>query len=251
MALSLHNDVPTHPVLQRTLLVLTSHYTLFSIIIIITTFVLHLLYTILHHTYHILYQTLERYRKHGDDGLLKCKRCVHETQETERAVAEAKQQQQHQQLAVAVAKTTTKGSKDDTTKEQQQRQQQDDDEETRICAGCQQTIAMAWFNKNQWNKGAGKSKCRPCVDSAVALETTKQEEPKQERLQAAKRNVTVAQSSNNVLAILKAESELAALEAEFVTGLKPVKMSGRGGGSYRSGSHGSGHGRGRVNGRQG
>jgi hypothetical protein len=91
-------------------------------------------------------------------------------------VAAAKQQHQQLEVTVAAKATTIKGAKDDATKEQEQQ----NDEETRICAGCHQTIAMALYNKNPWNKGAGKSKCRHCVDSSVALETAKQEESKQE-----------------------------------------------------------------------
>ncbi len=102
---------------------------------------------------------------------------------------------------------------------------------------------MELFNKNQWNKGEGKSKCRPCVDTALADEAKTLQGSKQERLQAARASVVSAQASGNVHAILKAESELAALEAEIVTGLKPVKMSGRGSSRSRGG------GRGRINGR--
>jgi hypothetical protein len=98
---------------------------------------------------------------------------------------------------------------------------------------------MELFNKNQWNKGEGKSKCRPCVDAALASEAKTLQGSREDRLQAARVSVVSAQASGNIHAILKAESELAALEAEVVTGLKPVKMSGRG--SYRS--RGGGHGR--------
>jgi hypothetical protein len=53
----------------------------------------------------------------------------------------------------------------------------------------------------------------------------------------------------NVADILKAESELSALEAEQVTGLKPVKM-GRGGGGRGRGRSSGGSGRGGGRGRK-
>ena len=57
----------------------------------------------------------------------------------------------------------------------------------------------------------------------------------------------VAKAGGDAMAILKAESVLSALEAEKVTGLKPVAMGrsrGGGRGSYRRGG-GRGRGRGR------
>jgi hypothetical protein len=55
--------------------------------------------------------------------------------------------------------------------------------------------------------------------------------------------VEEANASGNAQKIVVAESELAALEAEKVTGLKPVKMSaGRGRGRGRGGGRGRGTG---------
>lgn len=59
-----------------------------------------------------------------------------------------------------------------------------------------------------------------------------------------------AKISGNLQAILKAESQLAALEAEKVTGLKPMKMSSTGGGRGRGRCRGGGRGRGGRGGRR-
>jgi hypothetical protein len=144
---------------------------------------------------------------------LNCKRCVQETEEAERAAAASKR-----------ALTTTAETSD----------------ETRSCASCQQDLNLDKYNKNQWNKGEGKSKCRACVELALAKEASDMKVAKEGKLEQAKSNVKLANQSGNAHAILKAESELAALEAELVTGLKPVRMSGRGGGRRSSGGRGRG-----------
>jgi hypothetical protein len=63
------------------------------------------------------------------------------------------------------------------------------------------------------------------VESPIADEESQQKLSKETTLAAAKANVEQAKASGNAQALLKAESEVAALEAEKVTGLKPVKMS--------------------------
>jgi hypothetical protein len=163
---------------------------------------------------------LEKYRKQG--GPLKCKQCVQLAEEEERKQAAAKR---------AAAGNTPN----------------DQDGETRTCAGCNKSLEFSFYNKNQWNKGEGKSKCRACVEQAVAEEAKQQASSKQAKLQAAREKAAQANAKGNASEILKAESELSALEAEQVTGLKPVKM-GRGGGRGRgrsSGGAGRGGGRGR------
>jgi len=117
------------------------------------------------------------------------------------------------------------------------------DEDKRKCAGtCGQVLQQSAFNRNQWSKGEGKARCRECVEKAVAVEAQQRESSKEAALQTARDKVEAATKSGNPGAILKAESELAALEAEKVTGLKPQRMarSGRGRG-----------GRGRPGGRRG
>jgi hypothetical protein len=120
--------------------------------------------------------------------------------------------------------------------------------ESRNCAICQKDVMYSEYNKNQWNKGEGKSKCRSCVEQALAQEASQQKASSDEKLEKARQQVKEATASGNQPAILKAESELAALEAEKVTGLKPIRM-GRGGGRGRgrgSGRTTGGRGRGRA-----
>ena len=161
-------------------------------------------------------KALDAHRKTGKP--LKCKKCVQELEEKERAAAAAKRA-----AAPAVA-----GGGGETLK----------------CKACEKNLNASHYNKNQWSKGEGKARCRKCVEQALEDEKKSQETSTATKLQAAKDKVAQAQAGGNAQAILKAESELAALEAEKVTGLKPVKMS-RGGGGRGRGRGRSGRGRGR------
>lgn len=167
-----------------------------------------------HQTHRPLSQALERYRKNG--GPLKCKRCVAEAEGKERAAAASKPNN-----------TVAPG-------------------ETRACAKCSKTLSSDSFNRNQWNKGEGKSKCKSCVEQSLAEEASQQAQSKSDKIEKARQEVEAAKASGNAQAILKAESVLSALEAEKVTGLKPVKMGrggrGRGGGRSSRSSGRSGRG---------
>lgn len=171
------------------------------------------------------WQALEKYRREG--GKLKCKQCVQQGEEAERKAAAARR---------AVTSSSTSTDQDDGAAQNQ--------EKRKCSGGCNMELDYALFNRNQWNKGEGKARCRACVDEAVAKEQASQNQGKDEKLAAARQKVEMANASGNAQAILKAESELAAFEAEKVTGLKPVKMGGRGGGG-----RGAGRGRGGRSGR--
>lgn len=174
--------------------------------------------------YIISLQALERYRKTG--AAVKCKRCVARVEAAEREAAAAKR--------VAAAANEVTGSTAETLK----------------CAGkCQKTLPLSAFNKSQIGKGEGKARCRSCVEAAVAAEALASQTSKQDKLEAARTSVAEAKKKGNAKEILKAESELAALQAEHVTGLKPVRLGkGRGKGG-RWGGTSSGRGRGRGAGR--
>lgn len=160
-------------------------------------------------------KALERHRKDGKP--LKCKQCVAAAEQAERDQAQAKRNEQEG------------GTVDDT--------------ETRQCAGkCGEVISKSSFNRNQWMKGEGKSRCRVCVEAAVKEEAAQQTKSKEDKIEAARKKVEDAKLTKNSSKIVAAESELAALEAEKVTGLKPIKLSaGRGRG--RSRMHGRGRGK--------
>ena len=74
-------------------------------------------------------------------------------------------------------------------------------------------------------KGENKSRCRKCVEQSIQDETSSQTKNKQDKITAAKLKVEEANKSKDAKLIAAAESELAALEAEKVTGLKPMKLS--------------------------
>jgi hypothetical protein len=105
------------------------------------------------------------------------------------------------------------------------------------------------YNRNQWNKGDGQAKCRACVDEALATERARQSAGQDDKINAARQRVAMAHASGNAQAIATAEAELAALQAEKVTGLKPIKMVAAGRGARgRGGRIGRSSGRGRARG---
>lgn len=171
-------------------------------------------------------KALERHRKDG--ASLKCKQCVAAAEQAEREQAQAR-------------RNNKKETEDD-----------EDDGERRKCAGsCDKELPQSSYNRNQWSKGDGKSRCRDCVEQAVKEEAAEQAKSKDDKIALAKKQVEEAHASGNSAKIVAAESVLAALEAEKVTGLKPVKLSsGRGRGRGRSGSRGGGA-RGGTGGRSG
>lgn len=157
---------------------------------------------------------MEKYRKTG--GPLKCKQCVQADAAAEREAAAQKRAASSDRHESTTAIST----------------------ETRECAKCQQFLGFDQYNRNQWNKGQGKSKCRTCVEASLQQEQNQQEQAKAEKLVAARVKLEAATTPAERVA---AESEIAALEAQKVTGLQPVKLGrGRGGG----GRAGRGGGRG-------
>lgn len=171
--------------------------------------------------------------------ILRCKQCVAEAERLEREASAKKKAQ----------KQPNGGSSEK-------------EEESRKCAGaCGKDLPQSTFNRNQWSKGEGKSRCRQCVEESIQKEAQQQSQSKSDQIAAAQQKVEQARKSKSASAILAAESELAALEAEKVTGLKPVHMAagggGRGGGGgkkqpWRRGGGGTarGGGRGRGGGRR-
>ena len=175
-------------------------------------------------------KALERhyYRKGGGAPLLKCIQCVTAAERAEREQAQQQaRRRNNNQKSNNNFLADTKNSDDD------------DDDERRKCAGyCGNELPQSSFNRNQWSKGDGKSRCGACVDRAVKEEAAQQTKSREDKLASAKKQVEEAEKSGNSMKFLAATSMLAALEAERVTGLKPVKLSsgrgrgrgGRGGG---------------------
>ncbi|KAG1678613.1 hypothetical protein FOA52_012620 [Chlamydomonas sp. UWO 241] len=111
------------------------------------------------------------------------------------------------------------------------------------CSGCAKELAAAAFSSKQLAKGAGKQRCRACIDTAEAAEGGAVDGRREKELADAAAALRIAEASGDTIAVLKASSLLSALEAEAVTGMRP-KVIGRG----RGGSSG---GRGRLPGRTG
>ena len=178
-------------------------------------------------------KALEKYRRDGK--ALKCKQCV--------AAAEAAERKAAQDRAEAKAKATEgEGAGAGAAK--------NDGDPPVTCASCSKSLPPSSYNRNQLSKPPGKARCRSCVEEAVAKEAEGVASSKKERLEKAQKDLEDAKRRGDTQAIIAAESVVAALEAEVVTGLKPVvlgKGRGRGGrwSSGRGGQGGRGRGRGR------
>jgi hypothetical protein len=105
-----------------------------------------------------------------------------------------------------------------------------DSDEKQVCTSCKKELEALLFNKSQWSKGEGLSWCKTCVDKALVQEAANIKKAQADKTVAAQHAVEDARKSGNSLAILKAESVLAVLEGEKVTGLCPIRMNSQGGG---------------------
>lgn len=171
-------------------------------------------------------KALERYRRDrgSSNPQIKCKQCVAALEQAERDKAAARRKKEEE----------TKNTTNNTSTNEE------GSTEKRQCAGkCDSLLPKSAYNKNQWMKGEKKSRCRKCVEQSIQDETSSQTKNKQDKITAAKLKVQEANKSKDAKLIAAAESELAALEAEKVTGLKPIKLS-VGMGRKRRGGRGRG-----------
>jgi len=128
----------------------------------------------------------------------------------------------------------------------------DDNHDKKNCAGsCKQLLPKDSYNRNQWSKPEGKSRCRLCVEKSISEDEKQVRNNKEGKIDMARKKVEDLKLSKSATAreIVAAESELAAFEAESVTGLKPIRMGGRGGGGKRSFGRGGRSGRGSERGK--
>lgn len=164
-------------------------------------------------------KSLEKYRK--TRAALKCKKCV--------------SQQEAEEREAAAARRTNKKSSGPTSSN-----------ECHTCVSCQKSLPETDFNRNQLAKKE-KARCRKCVEKAVQDEESGRKSSKDEKIGDLKKKMEQLSLSGNVAEKMKLESELSALEAEYVTGLKPIKLSAAGRGSWRRragrGRGGSGRGK--------
>ncbi len=64
------------------------------------------------------------------------------------------------------------------------------------------------------SKGEGKARCRACVEKSVANEEAASQKSKASKIAAAKEDIEKAKAKGDMTEIVRAESVLAALEAE-------------------------------------
>jgi hypothetical protein len=178
--------------------------------------------------------SLDKHRKTGQ--ALQCKPCV------------AKQEQEKRMEAAR--------NKDNSNNNDNNNDDDDDNNEKRTCALCNQLLSKDSYNRNQWSKPEGKSRCRSCVEKSIKEDENQQLNNKDGKIDDARKKLEELKLSKTATAreIVAAESVVAAFEAEKVTGLKPIRMGGRGrgrgrGGSKRSSGRGGGRGGGRGSGR--
>ena len=120
-------------------------------------------------------------------------------------------------------------------------QQETGDDAEHVCSSCNVPRPASAYTRNQILKGPTKQRCSECVAKAEAAATAASGaggEAHQEKLKEARAAAAKAEASGSAAEKLKASSQVAALEAELVTGLKPIKLGstrgrGRGGGSWR------------------
>ena len=178
--------------------------------------------------------SLDKYRKTGQ--ALRCKECTAQQEKEKRALAREKT---GDRTSSAVGTTNADAGNDD---------------EKRICAGpCHRNLSKDSYNRNQWSKPEGKSRCRECVEKSIQEESMQQKNNQDDKIEKARKKIQDLKLSKTATAqeIVAAESELAAIEAEKVTGLKPIKLGGRGRGNRRYGGGRASGGRGSTRSRSG
>jgi len=136
---------------------------------------------------------LERFRKNG--GPLKCKQCTKAQEEKERQAAALKKP------------SNSSGPPSEPV----------------TCS-----LDPSFFNRNQLSKGSS-ARCRSCVEKAIQKEESDRKSRKVTQMTEIRRKISEMDAKGDTWSKVRYESELSALEAEHVTGLKPISMkSGRG-----------------------
>ena len=192
-------------------------------------------------------KAIEKHRKEPE-APMKCKSCVEEAAQKERDAAASK--------AASSAAVAGSSSADAGATEHE-------------CSACKKSLPAAAFSRSNLSKGPGKQRCSECVAEAEKANVNAGDKAYNEKLAAAKAAAAKAEATGTAaeklatsrervemgptggpqrdLSIVtalstlppRAGSKVAAIEAERVTGLKPVVL-GRGG----RGRHGGRFGRG-------
>ncbi|GMI62824.1 hypothetical protein ScalyP_jg9756 [Parmales sp. scaly parma] len=154
-------------------------------------------------------KAIDNYRKHNKS--LRCKSCVELSATLEREQATAKAQAQAQ----AQAQLSTQS-------------QASDEAALVLCSSCDARLFPSNFNTNQLRKGSGKQRCRQCVTTAEDTAMVATSVAKNAKLKKAQEEVENTAKTGTAAQQLAASSKLSALEAELVTGLKPMKLGPKG-----------------------
>ncbi|KAG8470194.1 hypothetical protein KFE25_008615 [Diacronema lutheri] len=104
-----------------------------------------------------------------------------------------------------------------------------------VCSACARSLPAAAFNRNQLSKGGEKQRCQTCVADAEQAAAADGAEKYAARLAAARQAMQRAEASGSAAEKVVAASAYSAIEAEKVTGLKPVVL-GRGRARGRGGA---------------
>jgi hypothetical protein len=150
--------------------------------------------------------SLEKHRR-DSTAPLRCKACVEAAAEAERRAAAEKQR---------LAAPTDDGSE-------------------HMCSACEKALPATAFNRSQLSKGPSKQRCQPCVAAAEKVAASASDEKYRQRLEDAQQAMVKAEKSGDVALKVSTASLFAAVEAEKVTGLKPVKLGAAGRGRGRGG----------------
>lgn len=164
-------------------------------------------------------KAIEKHRKEPD-APMKCKTCVEAAAQQERDVAASKTAASV--AAVPAGEGLSEGHE---------------------CSSCKNALRATAFSRSNLSKGPGKQRCLECVAEAEKANVTAGDAAFREKLAAAKAAAAKAEASGSVAEKLATSTAVAAIEAQRVTGLKPVVL-GRGG--RGRGRHGGRFGRGAV-----
>jgi hypothetical protein len=175
--------------------------------------------------YVLLSKALERYSKTG--SALKCKSCTAAQEERERLAAAAKQASR-----ASAAVTTTLSSSEIGGAEQ-------DVVLNIMCCSCKKSLSASDFNRNQLAK-RDKARCRNCVQKSIDEEEQNRNSCREQKIHDLQEKLELMNVKGDIKGRLKYESELSALEAEHVTGLKPMVLGKGGRGSWRRRTAGRG-----------
>lgn len=104
-----------------------------------------------------------------------------------------------------------------------------------VCSTCKRSLPTSSFNRTQLSKGIEKQRCQECVSVSEKEIAETTEGLRRQKIEEARRKVTQLDATGTAAERCAAAANLAALEAQAVTGLKPVVLgNGRGRGRGRS-----------------